>query len=300
MDLAGHTAGNRALVFARKPAPVQATYLGYLSTTGMATIDYRITDAQADPPGMTERFHTEALVYLPEIALCYKSGPAPAVSGLPALSANGLMFGSFNVLAKVTPAVIAMWSRVLARVHDSRLMMMAAAGNLTDQGFREAFAGHGIEPERIVLVGRTSRFEYLERYQKVDLCLDPFPYNGVTTTCDGLWMGVPLITLPGKTSFSRQGASFLSHLGLAELIANSQEEYVEIAAWAASHLGRLNEWRAGLRETMKKSTITDGPRFTRHLEEAYSRIWQTWCSSQGKTGRLILAKAITNFDWMEA
>jgi predicted O-linked N-acetylglucosamine transferase (SPINDLY family) len=275
VDLAGHTGGNRLLVFARRPAPVQASYLGYLGTTGLAAIDYYITDALADPPGLTEAHYQEQLVRLPECGFCYRPGPAPEVRpDLPARRSGRVTFGSLNTLAKVSEEVLALWARVLAAVPESRLVLRTGAGRRAEERARAALARHGIAPERLLLHGQTAtRFDYLKLFHDVDVCLDPFPYNGVTTTCDSLWMGVPVVTLAGNTGVSRQGVRFLGSVGLDELIAATPEDYVRTATELAGDLARLEALRAGLRERVGRSPPTDATRFTRHLETAYRALW---------------------------
>jgi predicted O-linked N-acetylglucosamine transferase (SPINDLY family) len=275
VDLAGHTAGNRLPLFAHRPAPIQVTYLGYGYTTGMTAVDYCFTDAVLDPPGLTERYHTEEIVRLPEIAWCYQPDDnSPEVGPLPCLEAGHVSFGAFHKLAKVTPEVLALWSRVLAALPGSRLLMVTGVGKETDERLRATFAGHGIDLSRVELLPRKRWQDYMRLHGEVDLALDSFPFNGGTTTCDSLWMGVPIITLAGDRYAARQGASLLSHLGLHDLIALTPEAYVDAAVRLANDAGRLRELRAGLRDRMKRSTLIDGRRFTRGLEEVYRRLWQ--------------------------
>jgi predicted O-linked N-acetylglucosamine transferase (SPINDLY family) len=271
VDLAGHTGGNRLLVLARKPAPVQASYLGYLGTTGLPAIDYYITDVHSDPPGLTDAHFQEQLVRLPECGMCYQPGPAPEVSPeLPARRSGRVTFASLNTLAKLSEEVLALWSQVLAAVPGSQLLLRTGAGRQAEERVRALLARHGIPAERVPLLGQTpSRFDYLKLYQAVDLCLDPFPYNGVTTTCDALWMGVPVLSLAGRTCVSRHGVRFLRNVGLDELIAQTPEAYVRAATEMAGDLPRLAALRDGLRERMGRSPLMDGLRFTRHLEAAY-------------------------------
>jgi predicted O-linked N-acetylglucosamine transferase (SPINDLY family) len=275
VDLSGHTGGNRLLVFARKPAPVQASYLGYLGTTGLPTMDYYLTDALADPPGQTEAHYQEQLVRLPGCGFCYQPGPAPDVRPEPPASQSGrVTFGCLNSLAKVSDEVLALWARVLAAVRGSRLVLPTGAGRHAEERVCTTLARDGVAPERALLRERAaSRFDYLERYHAIDLCLDPFPYNGVTTTCDALWMGVPVLTLAGRTCVSRQGVRFLRTVGLDELIADRPEEYVRLATDLAGDMPRLAALRRGLRERMRGSPLTDPTRFTRHLEAAYAGMW---------------------------
>jgi predicted O-linked N-acetylglucosamine transferase (SPINDLY family) len=277
-DLAGHTGGNRLLAFARRPAPVQASYLGYLGTTGLPAIDYYISDAHADPPGLTEAHYQERVVRLPECGMCYQPGPAPDVNPeVPARQSGLVTFACLNTLAKVSDEVLALWAQVLAAVPGSRLVLPAGAGRHTEGWVRATLGRHGVSPERVPLLDRAAnRFEYLKRYHDVDLCLDPFPYNGVTTTCDALWMGVPVLTLAGRTCVARQGVRFLRNVGLDALIAETSAEYVRLAAELAEDLARLADLRRGLRERMRDSPLMGASRFTRHLEAAYGGMWERW------------------------
>jgi predicted O-linked N-acetylglucosamine transferase (SPINDLY family) len=280
VDLAGHTAGRRLLAFARKPAPVQVTHFGYPNTTGLAAMDYRITDPHADPPGQTESLHTEELVRLPEVAWCFQPTPAPDVGPLPALAAGHLTFGSLNKLAKVTPQAVALWGRLLQSVPGARLLLLAGAGGRTDQRLRDQFRECGIDGDRLQLVGRLPRDGYLALYQQIDIVLDSFPYNGGVTSCDALWMGVPVITLAGNSYVSRQGVSLLSNLDLHDWIAATPEEYVAVAVRWANDVEGLGRLRSGLRERMRASPVCDGERFTRRLEEAYRDMWRRWCAGR--------------------
>lgn len=281
VDLAGHSAGNRVLLFARKPAPVQVNWLGYLCTTGLRAMDYRISDNWADPPGMTEDQYTERLLRLPDAFVCYAPAAAPPTGSLPALSAGYVTFASFNNLAKLTDEVIALWSRVLQAVPGARLLLKA--GGLSEACGRErvveAFASHGIPEARLELVAWDASYEeHIARFSQADIALDTFPCNGGTTSFDSLWMGLPVISLAGDRFLSRMGVSMLNNLELQELIAADTDEYVQIAASLARDLGRLAALRAGLRARMAGSPLTNAVRFTRHLEEAYRTIWRTWCS----------------------
>jgi predicted O-linked N-acetylglucosamine transferase (SPINDLY family) len=283
VDLAGHTGGNRLLVFARKPAPVQAAYLGYLGTTGLAAIDYYLTDVHADPPGATEAHYQEHLVRLPECGFCYQPGPAPPVrTDLPARHTGQVTFGCLNTLAKLSDEVLALWARALAAVPNSRIALRSSAGRWAEDWVRATLVRHGITAERVMLMGRTaSRFDYLQLLHELDLCLDPFPYNGVTTTCDSLWMGVPVLTLAGNMHVSRMGVRFLRSVGLDELIAPTPEAYVRLATELAGDLPRLAALHCGLRERMSRSPLMDAARLTRDLEAAYQGMWDRWMAQQG-------------------
>jgi len=284
IDLAGHTARNRLLVFARKPAPVQVTWLGYPNTTGLDAMDFRLTDAVSDPPGRTEQWHSEELIRLPGTFSCY--GPpveSPAVAPLPALATGQVTFGCFNNLAKLTPPAIDLWAQILREVPGARLLLKSRGlSDLeTAAGVREEFGRRGIESARLELNGQElSVAQHLALYNRVDLALDTFPYNCTTTTCEALWMGVPVITLAGATHVSRVGASLLTHLSAEELIADSPVGYVARCVDLAGDLPRLAEIRASLRERMRASPLCDARGFTRAFENALRRLWQR------KTGTL--------------
>jgi predicted O-linked N-acetylglucosamine transferase (SPINDLY family) len=279
VDLSGHIGGNRLMVFARKPAPVQVTYLGYQNTTGMLAMDYRLTDDWADPPGTTDRLYTEKLVRLPRAFFCYlPSADAAGVAPLPAI-ANGIVtFGSFNSFAKITLQVLATWGEILSVIPRSRLVLLAPVTAALRKYVCRAFERQGVNPERVELAGRRSRGEYLKLINRVDIALDPFPFNGHTTTCDCLWQGVPLVTLAGPTYASRFGGSALVNLGLRDLIAGSREQYVDVARGLAANLDRLKGLRGSLRGMMLDSPLLDAQGFTRNLEAAYRRMWGDWCA----------------------
>lgn len=285
VDLNGHTAGNRLLVFARKPAPVQATFNGYVDTTGLATMDYRVTDAHHDPVGRTEHLHTEHLVRLPECNWCYRADDeAPEVGPAPARGAGYVTFGCLNKLTKVTPQVLRVWARVLADTAGSRLLVSLFGGEDMNRSVRAAFEAAGVPGERLTLLrkGGTHR-QYLERFGRIDVCLDTFPFNGITTTCDALWAGVPVVTLAGRTHVSRAGASLLSAVGLAELIADSPDAYVARASALARDIEGLAALRAGLRERVRRSALGDAPGYTARLEQAYQWMWARWCGAAQPT-----------------
>jgi predicted O-linked N-acetylglucosamine transferase (SPINDLY family) len=280
IDLAGHTNKNRLPVFARKPAPIQITYLGYPSTTGLPMIDYRLTDAWADPPGMTEHLHTEKLLRLEKGFLCF-TPPAESsdITSLPSIEKGYITFGSFNALPKITTEMLEIWARILLRVPGSRLLIKNA--QLTDptlqERLRAQFVQYGVASERLEIMGQTSKDEHMAAFGRVDIALDTFPYHGTTTTCDTLWMGVPVITLAGKSHVSRVGVSLLSRIGLCKLIANSEEEYIESAVELANSGEELNHLRQNLRVMFEDSGLRDGVSFTRDVESVYRRLWQVWC-----------------------
>jgi len=281
VDLAGHTAGNRLLVFARKPAPIQVSYCGYPDTTGLATMDYRFTDAYADPPGTTEQFHSEQLVRLPRCFLCY-APPAdgPEVGSVPAAAGGRITFGSFNSISKLSDATVAMWSAVLSAVPNSRLMIKSQglAGAPARQQVLERFAARGIAADRLELHGRiASPAGHLELYHQIDIALDTYPYHGTTTSCEAMWMGVPVVTLAGKTHASRVGVSLLSNVGLEQLIAQTAEQYVQIAADLAKDVDALSKLRSALRSRLAASPLLDGSGLAREVEAAYRVMWKQWC-----------------------
>jgi predicted O-linked N-acetylglucosamine transferase (SPINDLY family) len=264
------------LVFARKPAPVQATFAGYPGTTGLETIDYRLTDPHLDPPGRNEAFYSEASIRLPDCFWCYDPlDNGLPVNELPALAGGQITFGCLNSFCKINNAVLQAWSAVLAACADSRIVILAGAGDHR----RQVLAALCVDPARVEFVGHRSRDEYLKLYHRLDMVLDTFPYNGHTTTCDALWMGVPVVSLAGKTAVGRGGLSILGNLGLADLVADSPAKYVRLASELAHDLGRLSHLRSTLRRRMEQSALMDAPRFARGVEAAYRQMWATWCGT---------------------
>jgi len=288
VDLAGHTAGNRLTLFARRAAPVQVTWLGYPNTTGMQTMDYRLTDDIADPPGESDELHSEQLVRLPHGFLCYQTGAAePPVAPLPALTRGHITFGSFNALPKTTPEVIATWAEILRAVPGSRLVLksLALADDATRVRLVRAFREQGVDTDRIEpLAWLPARSSHLEHYARLDIALDPFPYNGTTTTFEALWMGVPVLTLRGERHAGRVGASILERAGLGDWVAASRAEYVALATARAADLDGLADLRGTLRKRVQGSGLTDLPRFTKSLEAAYRGMWRAWCEGAGAQG----------------
>ena len=263
---------------------MQVTYIGYQNTTGMAAMDYRLTDAWSDPPGTTDSFYTEKLVRLPRSFFCYQpSADAPPVTPLPALERGYVTFGSFNNFAKVTPQVLATWAEILNQMPGARLVLLADAAPSLVEHVRRSFAERGVAADRVELAARRPRGEYLRLMNQVDVALDPFPFNGHTTTCDALWQGLPVVCLAGNTYPQRFGSSALVTLGLTDLVANSIDEYVQVATALAADLDRLAKLRAGLREQMADSPLVDFAGFTRNLETAYRQMWTDWCAAT--TGR---------------
>lgn len=280
VDLSGHTAGNRLLVFARKPAPVQATWIGYSDTTGLDAMDYLIADRFIAPPE-TAPFFAEQLAWLPSCYLCYRPPDyAPPVSRCPARSRGHITFGCFNNLAKVNAEVIATWAQILHAVPDARLVLKSRAlsDRHTQDMYRQLFLKQGIMPERVDLLGlEPPHADVLALYHEIDIALDTFPYSGCTTTCEALWMGVPVVTLEGSTFISRMGVSLLSNVGVQELIAESPRRYVELAVQLSQDLDRVESLRGGLRARLAASPLCDEATFTRTLEQCYRRMWRTWC-----------------------
>jgi predicted O-linked N-acetylglucosamine transferase (SPINDLY family) len=283
VDLAGHT-GSRLAVFAHKPAPVQVAWLGYPNTTGLETVDYRITDAIADPPGHGERYYAEELIRLPRCFVCYRAlEDAPDVTPLPAAAAGPITFGSFNALAKMTPQVVALWARVLHALPDAQLFLKSRGleGEATGARILALFAAQGIACERVRMAGfAETTGEHLALYGRVDIGLDTFPYNGTTTTCQALWMGVPVVTLRGDRHATRVGASLLHAVDLDGLVAASPDEYVAAAVGLAHKRARLAALRAGLRERMRRSELCDEAGFAAAMEAAYRAAWERWCRTR--------------------
>jgi predicted O-linked N-acetylglucosamine transferase (SPINDLY family) len=277
VDLSAHTHGSRLLVFARKPAPIQVTYLAYPGTTGLQTIDYRFTDPYLDPPDQLQECYTEKSVRLPRSYWCYQpSIVGPEISPLPAAGAGFITFGCLNNFAKVTPAVVKTWSEILLAVPDSRLALHAIAGSHRDR-IRNAFAEFGVAAARINFVGWLPAAEYMGQYRQIDVALDPFPYAGGTTTCNALWMGVPVVTLAGRTAIGRGGVSILTNVGLTDLIARSLDDYVHLAVALANDKARLGQIRSTIREQMKLSPLMDANQFAADVENAYRQMWRAWC-----------------------
>ena len=284
VDLSGHAPLGRLTLFARHPAPVTATWLGYVGTTGLAAIDYLVTDPQTAPPGSDSLF-AEALVRLPHGRFCY-APPAHAPAVIERPGGHPVVFGSFNHVLKLGPEVISLWSRVLAATPGSRLRLKWMS--LADAGVRTrlvaAFAAEGVKPERLILSGFSPHAQMLAESGEVDIALDPFPYGGGLTTCEALWMGVPVITLPGERPASRQSLSFLATIGLPELAAASADDFVALAAALAADPARRAGLRASLRARMAASPLCRGDLFTLTLESAYRAMWRRWCAGEPPAG----------------
>jgi predicted O-linked N-acetylglucosamine transferase (SPINDLY family) len=278
VDLTGHVGALRLGVFARRPAPVQASWLGYLGTTGLARIDYRITDARADPPGETERLHTESLVRLPHCLWCYRPAHAAAHAAAPPCVRNGFAtFGSFNHAPKLSASARRLWAEILRRAPRSRLVVVGMPEGRAREGLLRDFAAAGVDPARLAILPRVPFDEYLRQFDAVDVALDSLPYGGGTTTFDALWMGVPVLTLAGERSVSRSAASIVGALGLEDWVAASPEEFVRVALAHSADAARLGGLRAGLRARLRASPLMDEAGFARDMEDAYRAMWRAWC-----------------------
>jgi len=296
VDLSQHTIGNRLLVFARQPAPVQVSFAGYPASTGLDAIGYRLSDRWLE--GMGEKMadgqwqtacggaelcvgdsrRRRERVFLLDSFWCYEPEKTAAPVGeLPARAQGWVTFGALHNFCKVNEPMLELWARVLQNVPDSRLLLLRGGGNYAERT-RQFFERHGIDVSRVEFLDVRARGEYLKNYHRVDMVLDTFPYNGHTTNLDALWMGVPVISLAGETPVARGGLSQLSNLGLTELVAHSEDAYVEMATRLARDLSRLAELRATLRPRMEASVLVDATRFTRQIEEAYRAMWRRWCT----------------------
>jgi predicted O-linked N-acetylglucosamine transferase (SPINDLY family) len=272
IDLAGHTAGNRMGVFARRPAPVQVSYLGYPNTTGLAAIDYRITDATADPPGDADALHTEKLLRLPRCAWCYQPSPlAPPVAPSPAMKNGFVTFGCFNALPKMNDPLLQLWAKLIASVPNARLVLKspglkseAAAAHV-----RDVLESAGLAADRFDLLPPVHPYAaHLASYETIDIALDTYPYNGTTTTCDALWMGVPVLTRAGRTHVSRVSASLLAAAGLPDWVTPTDDDYLARATRAAADIDALTALRSRLRDRMAASPLCDGQAMARAFEDA--------------------------------
>jgi protein O-GlcNAc transferase len=282
-DLSGHTAWNRLPVFAMRPAPLQISWLGYPNTTGLKTMDYRLTDQVADPYGRNDALYTEKLLRLPNGFLSYLSPETAPDPVPPPVTVNRcITFGSFNALPKIGKNTIALWCRLLNTVPDSRLLLKnnSLASTLSRERLLARIAGHGIDPERVSLLPPSATIaSHLAWYGSVDISLDTFPYNGTTTTCESLWMGVPVITLSGDTHVSRVSHSILHQLGLDWLVAESADQYIDIAATLAADVSGLVKLRTALRPLFAGSRLGQHEQFTREFEETLITAWSDYCSS---------------------
>jgi predicted O-linked N-acetylglucosamine transferase (SPINDLY family) len=278
IDLSGHTGSNRLLCFARKPAPVQASWIGYPGTTGLRAMDYYLADRYFLPPGVFDSQFTEKLVYLPANAPFLPDEAAPPVNALPALSNGFVTFGSFNRISKLSRSAIALWSRLLRALPDARMLL----GGMPREGEYDSLIGlfvqEGIARERLRFHSRCSTADYLALHHQVDMCLDTFPYAGGTTTNHALWMGVPTLTLAGRTVPGRQGAALLGQVGLEAFVATDAADFQDKGLHWAGDLAALAEVRAGLRARIEQSPIRHPDVIAAGLERAFRIMWQHWCA----------------------
>ncbi len=282
IDITSHTGHNRLMVFARKPAPVQVTWLAYPGTTGMKAMDYRITDALADPPGMTEHLNAETLWRLPDIFCCYQAHESnPPVIDHPPFEDNGYVtFGCFNNFVKVGDTVLSAWAGILEKVSDARLFLEIAG--LEEEKFHNAIwdrlKKYGLPIDRVILEPRKKANQFV-LYNKIDIALDPFPCVGGTTSMDTLWMGVPFVTLAGKSFASRMGVTILKNAGLPELVTDTVPQYIALAIDLANDKARLKKLRHNLRDRITASPLMDQKSFVRNMEAAYREMWRRFCEN---------------------
>lgn len=274
IDLAGHTSGNRLGVFARRPAPIQFSWLGYLCTTGVEAIDFRLCDPRTDPPGRSEAWQTEKPARLPNAQWCYQPQVSPPQPGpLPRVANGYWTFGSFNQASKLNTRLLNTWARLLDAIPDSHLRFVGITHSLMEEKIRTIFADRGISADRLEIVGRIPIDAYFSHYREIDIALDSLPYNGATTTCDALLMGVPVATVAGDRSIARGGVSLLSVVGLTEWIAASRDDFVEMMRTRTQDPEKMANLRATLPATMRASALMDGARFARDLEGVFQAAW---------------------------
>ena len=277
VDLSAHSGRNRLLAFALKPAPVQITWLAYCSTTGVDAIDYRLTDPWLDPAGTDLSNYSEQSVYLPHCYWCYSRPTLPASTHQRRLEPERApVFGCLNNFAKVTKPVLELWATVLQRVPEAQLIIHAAEGSHRERAL-ETMRSRGIDERRLEFISRQSMSEYFDTWRRIDVALDPFPWCGGTTTCDALWMGVPVVTLAGSTAVSRAGQSLLTNIGLERLVAHTPKQYVDIAVDLIENNADLEKLHDELRGMLEASPIMDSQMFTRDLEACYRGVWKIWC-----------------------
>jgi predicted O-linked N-acetylglucosamine transferase (SPINDLY family) len=283
VDLTMHMSNGRPVLMARKPAPVQVAYLAYPGTTGLSAIDYRLTDPYLDPPGETDAEYVEQSIRLPNTFWCYDPlTDTPVPNSLPLITERCVTFGCLNNFCKMSDQTLALWSKVLQAVDGSRLLLLAPVG-AARQRVLDRLREENVEPARIEFVEHRPRAKYLELYHRINVCLDTLPYNGHTTSLDSFWMGVPVVTRVGRTVVGRAGYSQLTNLGLSELVAWNDEEFVSIAAQLAADCPRLTHLRTTLRQRMERSPLMDAARFARNIEAAYREMWRRWCASSEST-----------------
>jgi predicted O-linked N-acetylglucosamine transferase (SPINDLY family) len=276
VELSGHTSGGRLGLMTMKPAPIQVTWLGYPNTTGLPTIDYRFTDALADPPGMTDKYCREKLYRLPNF-LCYQPPEfTPGISPLPARTTGHITFGCFNNSNKITDEVVAVWAKIMKRVPGSKMVLKTSnlGDSLALSAFRKKFQKNGIDPDRIeCFQGFRNKSDHLMTYADIDLALDPFPYNGTTTTFESLWMGVPMVTYAGAVHAARVGHAIMTGVGFGEFVADSIPDYIEKAVSIALDVDRLEDARRQARTKLQTSPLMDGAAFAKSMEDAFFDMW---------------------------
>jgi len=274
VDLMGHGGLPRPGVFCQRPAPVQVAWLGYLNTTGLTRMDFRISDARSDPPDISQPFHTERLVLMPASQWCYPAVAEQEIDPAPPFERNGhVTFGSFNAALKITAAACRRWAQVMLRLPGSRLVIGTVNSERKRAAIRRDIESLGVAGDRIAFIPRVPVSEYMGLYNAVDITFDPFPCGGGTTTFDSLWMGVPVVAAVGETPFSRSAASILAALGLEDWIAPAVDDFVDVAVARASDREGLRGLRQALRPRMRDSLLTELPRYTRDLEAAYRKMW---------------------------
>ena len=288
IDLAGHTAGNRLSIFAYRAAPIQVTWLGHPNTSGLPTMDWRLTDWVADPVNIDYRY-SERLWRLPEVFCAYRPcirypeirhTPEFQTQPTPALKNGFITFGSLNNIGKLSQKVIEIWSTILLSVQNSKLLLeVVDLEGSTSRRILSQFASYGIDEKKLILLERDVKKQYI-RYHEIDICLDPFPTNGGTTTCDILWFGVPIVVLEGDSFVSRMGTTFLNAIGKKDWLCKNHQEYIEKALYMASDIDRLNYWRLNLRQATEASALMNEKAFTEQVEIAYRTMWILWCEKQ--------------------
>ncbi len=279
VDLSGHTPNNRLTCFAHRPAPIQASWIGYPGTTGLTGMDYFLADPFFLPPGECDHLFTEKIIYLPSTLPCLMDEQAPPVLPLPALIHGHLTFGSFNRPNKIHPRVVALWSALLRALPDSRMVLAAMTDEATQKRLLSWFVREGIAPKRLTLLQRTSKTEYLAQHHLIDICLDTFPYNGSATAGDALWMGVPTLTLAGKGIPGRAGAAWQRHLGLAAFVADTPEAFVNIGRDWSNRLDELSGIRNNLRDNIRHHKTSRADNLAVWLDRALRTAWKTWCDN---------------------
>lgn len=280
IDLSGHTSGNRLLTFARKPAPVQISWLGYLCTTGLAAMDYYFADAFMLPPGQFDHQFSEKIIQLPANAPFLPSLVAPEVNGLPALEKGYITFACFNRPNKITAAVVSLWAQVLHAVPNAKMLLGGMPEDGSYDRMIEWFANAGIGRERLSFHPRSFMKNYLTLHHEVDICLDTFPSNGVTTTCHSVWMGVPTIAINGTSLASRGAMAVMQHMQLDNFVADTHEDFVAKAVYWANHLDELAEIRASMRTRFEASPLGHPEKIAGSLLQAFRTLWKTWCDEQ--------------------